>query len=137
VDPRVRGDKVLSINNYFTGEYTVFLTFLKNQISKVVSLYRMLVQALFVILLSIADAYATSTGLPWESPLQKILDSLTGPVAKVLGVVAIVLAGFGIAFGEAGSGMRRIFQIVLGLSIAFTASSLVVSLFGFSGGVSF
>ena len=84
-----------------------------------------------------STTYAASTGLPWESPLEKILDSLTGPVAKILGVIAIVLAGFGIAFGEAGSGMRRIFQIVLGLSIAFTASSLVVSLFGFSGGALF
>lgn len=84
-----------------------------------------------------AIAMAATTGLPWEGPLQKILDSLTGPVAKILGVVAIVIAGFGIAFGEAGGGMRRIFQIVLGLSIAFTASSLVVSLFGFSGGAIF
>jgi len=81
--------------------------------------------------------FAAETGLPWESPLQKILDSLTGPVAKILGVIVIVIAGFGIAFGEAGSGMRRIFQIVLGLSIAFTASSLIVSLFGFTGGAVF
>ena len=83
------------------------------------------------------DSYASATGLPWESPLQKIVNSLTGPVAKILGVIVIVIAGFGIAFGEAGSGMRRIFQIVLGLSIAFTASSLIVSLFGFSGGAVF
>ena len=85
----------------------------------------------------ILNTYATETGLPWEGPLEKILASLTGPVAKVLGVIAIVLAGFGIAFGESGGAMRRIFQIVLGLSIAFTASSLVVSLFGFSGGAVF
>ncbi len=85
----------------------------------------------------ILNAYASETGMPWEGPLEKILSSLTGPVAKVLGVVAIVLAGFGIAFGESGGSMRRIFQIVLGLSIAFTASSLIVSLFGFSGGVTF
>lgn len=83
------------------------------------------------------DACAATTGLPWETPLEKILESLTGPVAKILGVIAIVIAGFGIAFGEAGSGMRRLFQIVLGLSIAFTASSLIVSLFGFSGGAVF
>lgn len=83
------------------------------------------------------SVYASDTGLPWESPLEKILHSLTGPVAKVLGVIAIVLAGFGVAFGESGSGMRRIFQVVLGLSIAFTASTLVVSLFGFSGGAVF
>ncbi|EKE01514.1 MAG: hypothetical protein ACD_21C00110G0003 [uncultured bacterium] len=85
----------------------------------------------------VINAYAAETGLPWEGPLEKILASLTGPVAKALGVVVIVLAGFGVAFGESGGSMRRVFQIVLGLSIAFTASSLVVSLFGFSGGVVF
>lgn len=85
----------------------------------------------------ISNVYATETGMPWEGPLEKILNSLTGPVAKTLGVIAIVLAGLGIAFGEAGSGLRKIFQIVLGLSIAFTASSLIVSLFGFSGGLGF
>lgn len=79
-------------------------------------------------------AFASSTGLPWESPLQKILDSLSGPVAKILGVIAIVITGLGIAFGEAGSGMRKLFQIVFGLSIAFTAASLITTLFGFSGG---
>ncbi len=85
----------------------------------------------------VTSAHAMETGLPWEGTLAKILDSLTGPVSKVLGVIAIVLAGFGIAFGESGGTMRKIFQIVLGLSIAFTASSLVVDLFGFSGGMVF
>ena len=91
----------------------------------------------FITIFLFSNAYATETGMPWEGPLEKILASLTGPVAKTLGVIAIVLAGLGIAFGEAGSGLRKIFQIVLGLSIAFTASSLLVSLFGFSGGVGF
>ncbi len=89
------------------------------------------------LLLMSSFAYASETGLPWESPLEKILASLTGPVAKTLGVIVIVIAGLGIAFGESGSGMRRIFQIVFGLSIAFTAGSLVASLFGFSGGAVF
>ena len=89
------------------------------------------------LLLQTVSVYAAETGLPWEGTFEKILASLTGPVAKVLGVIAIVMAGFGIAFGEAGSSMRRVFQIILGLSIAFTASSLVVSLFGFTGGVVF
>lgn len=91
----------------------------------------------FITIFLFSNAYATETGMPWEGPLEKILASLTGPVAKTLGVIAIVLAGLGIAFGEAGSGLRKIFQIVLGLSIAFTASSLLVSLFSFSGGVGF
>jgi len=70
--------------------------------------------------------------LPWETPLQKILESLSGPVAKILGVIAIIIAGFGIALGEAGSGVRRLFQVIFGLSIVFSAASLVVSLFGVS-----
>lgn len=104
-----------------------------------IKIKNLILNSLILVLISLVttNIYATDTGLPWESPLEKILASLTGPVAKILGVVAIVLAGFGIAFGEASSGMRRIFQIVLGLSIAFTASSLVVSLFGFSGGTAF
>ena len=79
-------------------------------------------------------ALAADTGMPWESPLNKLIDSLTGPVAKAVGVIAIVVAGLGIALGEGGGGMRRLFQIVFGLSIAFTASSFVATLFGFSSG---
>lgn len=84
-----------------------------------------------VFVLSAQTVFADDS-LPWESPLQKILHSLTGPVAKILGVIAIVIAGFGIAFGEAGSGVRRLFQVIFGLSIVFSAATLVVSLFGVS-----
>jgi len=74
--------------------------------------------SLCLLVLTIPVTYASETsGMPWEGPLQKILDSLTGPVAKILGVVAIMIAGFGLAFGEGGGGVRRILQIVLGLSI--------------------
>ena len=82
-------------------------------------------------------AAASETGMPWESPLNRILASITGPVAKGLGVLAIVIAGIGIAFGEGGSGVRRLLQVVFGLSIAFTASSFFLALFGFSGGSAF
>ena len=68
--------------------------------------------------------------MPWEGPLQKIMDSLTGPVARILAVLVIVMAGFGIAFGESGSGVRRLLQIVMGLAIVFGAASIVASLFG-------
>ena len=89
---------------------------------------------LLLALIQPTNAWADSLGdMPWEGPLQKILDAISGPVAKALGVIAIVLAGLGIAFGEAGSGVRKLCQVVFGLSIAFTASSLVVSLFGFNG----
>ncbi len=79
------------------------------------------------------DAIADYSPLPWTEPLEKIAYFLTGPVAKILGIIAIALAGLGIAFGEAGTGLRRLFQVVLGLSIAFTASNLLQLLFNFAG----
>ena len=84
-----------------------------------------------------AIAYASGSGLPWEGPLQKILDSIAGPVAKVVGVLAIVLTGLGLAFGEGGGLMRKALGIVFGLSIAFSASSFGLSFFGFAGGCTF
>lgn len=89
---------------------------------------------------SIDTAFATATNaqaMPWEGPLQKIMESISGPVAKIIGVIVIVIAGLGIAFGESGSGVRRLFQVVLGLSIAFTAASIIATLYNRTGGVAF
>ncbi|MDR2017922.1 MAG: TrbC/VirB2 family protein [Syntrophobacterales bacterium] len=79
-------------------------------------------------------AHAASSGLPWESPLQRILDSITGPVAKIAGVLAIALTGLGLAFGEGGGLMKKALGIVFGLSIAFSASTFGLAFFGFTGG---
>ena len=85
---------------------------------------------LFMLQIPLAQAGQMDASMPWVSPLQKVLASITGPVAKILGTIVIVIAGLGIAYGEAGSGMRKVFQIILGLSIAFTAASLLTTLFG-------
>lgn len=79
-------------------------------------------------------AQAAGTGMPWEQPLQQIQDSLTGPVAKIVGVAAITILGLTLAFGESSGGLRRMIQIVFGLSIAFTASSFFLTFFSFGGG---
>lgn len=79
---------------------------------------------------SINSAFASTTqAMPWEGPLQKIMVSISGPVAKIIGVIVIVIAGLGIAFGESGTGVRRMFQVVLGLAIAFTAASIIATLY--------
>ncbi|NCX94349.1 MAG: conjugal transfer protein TrbC [Gammaproteobacteria bacterium] len=94
-----------------------------------------------VILLSAVsiDAFAASAGqpMPWEGPIQKITDSITGPVAKSLALIVIVMAGLGIAFGEAGSGVRKIMMVVLGLAIAFSAASIIASVYNPSSGLAF
>jgi type IV secretion system protein TrbC len=68
--------------------------------------------------LATAPAYAAGSNMPWEQPLNQILDSVQGPVAKVISVIIIVITGLTLAFGETAGGFRRLIQIVFGLSIA-------------------
>ena len=79
-------------------------------------------------------ALAAGSGMPWEAPLQRILDSVEGPVAKVSAVVIIIITGLSLSFGDMSGGFRRMIQIVFGLSIAFAASSFFLSFFAFAGG---
>lgn len=99
---------------------------------------RSITLALVVFLLfSASNVLATGSGMPWETPLNMILNSITGPVAKVIGAIAIAATGLALAFGEGGGGFRKILQIAFGLSIAFTATSFGIGFFGFAGGVAF
>jgi type IV secretion system protein VirB2 len=85
-------------------------------------------------LLLAAPAYAAGSNMPWEQPLNQILESIQGPVAKVVSVIVIIVTGLTLAFGETSGGFRRLIQIVFGLSIAFAASSFFLSFFQFGGG---
>jgi len=80
------------------------------------------------------EAHAAGSGMPWEEPLQKVLDSVQGPVAKIVAVIIIITTGLTLAFGETAGGFRRLIQIIFGLSIAFAASSFFLSFFSFGGG---
>lgn len=81
-----------------------------------------------------ASAQAAGSGMPWEEPLQKVLESVQGPVAKIVAVIIIIVTGLTLAFGETAGGFRKLIQIIFGLSIAFAASSFFLSFFSFGGG---
>jgi type IV secretion system protein TrbC len=94
-----------------------------------------LVGAAIGLTLTIAtNAQAAGSGMPWEQPLQQVLDSVQGPVAKIVAVLIIITTGLALAFGETSGGFRKLIQIVFGLSIAFAASSFFLSFFSFGGG---
>lgn len=82
----------------------------------------------------VTGAEAAGSGMPWEEPLQQVLESVQGPVAKIVAVIIIIVTGLTLAFGETAGGFRRLIQIVFGLSIAFAASSFFLSFFSFGGG---
>ncbi|MER9412334.1 TrbC/VirB2 family protein [Mesorhizobium sp. M0589] len=94
----------------------------------------MTVSVATLILVMAAPAYASGSSMPWEQPLQQILQSIEGPVAKIMAVIIIIVTGLTLAFGDTSGGFRRLIQIVFGLSIAFAASSFFLAFFSFGGG---
>ena len=92
---------------------------------------------LFFSLMSIfltTTALAAGSGMPWEQPLTQILESIEGPVARIVAVIIITITGLSLAFGDTSGGFRRLVQIVFGLSIAFAATSFFLAFFSFGGG---
>ncbi|WP_425409301.1 TrbC/VirB2 family protein [Hyphococcus sp.] len=87
-----------------------------------------------VIVFFSSSAHAAGSGMPWEAPLTQILDSIEGPVARIIAVIIITITGLTLAFGGADGGFRKLVQIVFGLSIAFAATSFFLAFFSFGGG---
>lgn len=83
----------------------------------------------FMVIMGLASPVWAS--MPWEGPLQKLLSSLTGPVAKALGTIAIVCLGFAIAFSEGGSFLRKALWVIMGLVLAFNAASWGITFLGY------
>lgn len=108
-----------------------------NPLSRLRSLARPAGQGLLLaaLLLFLAGtSQAAGSSMPWEGPLQSILESIQGPVARIVAVIIIIATGLALAFGDTSGGFRKLIQIVFGLSIAFAASSFFLSFFSFSGG---
>lgn len=99
---------------------------------------RMAPVAMFALALTVSGAaYAAGSGMPWEGPLDQILQSIEGPVARIAAVIIIIMTGLALAFGESSGGLRKLIQIVFGLSIAFAATSFFLAFFSFGGGAVF
>lgn len=97
----------------------------------------MLAAGVGLLLATPAWAAGGGTAMPWEGPLTTVMQSLSGPVAKAVGIIAIVLTGLGFAFAEGGSAMRKGIGIVFGLAIAFTATTFVSTFFNLTAGAAF
>ena len=89
--------------------------------------------ALLVLLIAFPEhALASSTGggLQWETPLQKVRDSITGPVAYAVSLMGIVVTGAILVFGgEINEFVRRVIMLVLVVSLMVFATDLLSTLF--------
>jgi len=86
------------------------------------------------LMMTAQSAFAAGSGMPWEAPLTQVLESIEGPVARIMAVIIIITTGLSLAFGDTSGGFRRLIQIVFGLSIAFAATSFFLAFFSFGGG---
>lgn len=86
-----------------------------------------------LLLTGAAHAATGGGGMPWEGPLTAVMDSITGPVARIIAILIIVATGLTLAFGDVGQGFKKLLQILFGLAIAFAAASFFLPLVGGGG----
>src|SRR3546814_19504372 len=82
---------------------------------------RSLAGAAAATLLLCGTAHAAGSGMPWEQPLEQVLLSVQGPVARIVAVIIIINTGLTPAFVETRGAFRRLPQPVFALTIAFAA----------------
>lgn len=91
---------------------------------------------LVAISIGFTDAALASSGgggLPWESPLQQIQQSITGPVAGFIALAAVAIAGAMLIFGgELNDFARRLCYVALVGGVLLGATQ-IVALFGATG----
>ncbi|HLJ89689.1 MAG TPA: TrbC/VirB2 family protein [Candidatus Angelobacter sp.] len=65
---------------------------------------------------------------PWETAVQQLQTAFTGPIARALSLVAIVVGGLMFAFGEGGH-KRMLAGIIFGVGMAIAAVNFLSWLF--------
>lgn len=95
----------------------------------------LLLLGIFALLPDLAQA-STSSGMPWEDPLTKVVDSVTGPVAFGVSVLGVVVAGMALAFGGQLDGfIQKIAILSLVIALIVFATNVLSSVFGISSSV--
>jgi type IV secretion system protein VirB2 len=91
---------------------------------------------LAVVSSAVSYASTSTTGLPWETPLQTVKQSLTGPVAAGVSVVGIAAGGMALVFGgELSEFAKRACYAVIATGAIVGAGTLMTTLFSSSSSV--
>lgn len=67
-------------------------------------------------------AFASGTGMPWEGPICQVARSLAGPTATAIAIIAIVVSGLMMAFGELGGIFKSMLGLLMGICMAVLAT---------------
>ncbi|HYL06658.1 MAG TPA: TrbC/VirB2 family protein [Thermoanaerobaculia bacterium] len=72
------------------------------------------------------------TDMPWNGPMQAILDNITGPTGKIIAGLLIALGGIVWGFTRHEEGFKRVAQAIIAIGLVLGATGLVTTL-GFQG----
>jgi type IV secretion system protein VirB2 len=93
--------------------------------------------ALLLVLAVAAPEIASASGgiTEFSSPLEKVVNTITGPAGKWVSIVAMALCGviFILNKDDLSGGFKLLLQVVFGISFIAFATSIVNSVFTFSG----
>ena len=84
------------------------------------------------------DIAAASGGITeFSSPLERVVNTITGPAGKWIAIVAMALCGviFIMNKDDISGGFKLLLSVVFGISFIAFAASIVNSVFSFSGAV--
>lgn len=73
----------------------------------------------------------------FSSPLEKVVNTVTGPAGKYISIVAVAICGFIFIMNkdDISGGFKLLVSVVFGISFIAFAGSMVNSVFSFSGAV--
>jgi type IV secretion system protein TrbC len=93
--------------------------------------------AMFLFLMpDVAHAGAAGAGLPYETWLDNLRASITGPVAFALGIIGVVIAGGVLIFGgELNAFSRTLIFLVLVMALIVGANNILTGFFATPGAV--
>jgi type IV secretion system protein TrbC len=85
-------------------------------------------QLLFGLLLALNATTTYAQSSPWETAVQNLQTSFTGPIAKGLSLVALVIGGLMFAYSEGAS--KKVFAgLIFGLGMALGAANFMAWMF--------
>ena len=97
---------------------------------------------LFIVFAAAAMAFpemALASGgiTEFSSPLEKVVNTVTGPAGKYISIVAMAICGiiFIMNKDDISGGFKLLLSVVFGISFIAFAGSMVNSIFSFSGAV--
>lgn len=93
--------------------------------------------AVFAVIFMAQNGYCGGTGMPWETPLETVMKSITGKTARIIGTMILCISALGLYSSEGGTGMRKLMILAFGLSLAFMAAQVVDLLWGSASGLGF